>query len=368
LWCAAGSSATAAPKSKVAGDLYLLTVTVGTHDPKGTPDDWNYTAVELEQVVKAHCGPLFREVKSNRVKGSQATHDGMLHGLDWLQKNVREQDLAFIYIGSHGGTDAAHGFCLYANGGNVYGDEIKPVLSKVKGKVVLVIQACCAGEILVKHKNDLEAMPHNVAAVCACKGSQHSHGVMLPPIMEGLCGWADVDKDGVVTVDEFLHYVKHRIGDFYPGKFTKTQEAVTSEPKEFDLSLPLAKSVPAHQFGREVVMAEFKTDWYGGVVLPKKDPTSKGRLWVHCFGDQDSEDTWVEKERVCPLGAEPVVVKSGNKWYAAALLQKDGDDFHVRYIGALSNKEETVARDRIEAFSLFTSSGTAAAKKGKKDH
>jgi hypothetical protein len=39
-------------KQKSGGNLYLLTITVETHDHKnGTPDDFNFTADILEQVV-----------------------------------------------------------------------------------------------------------------------------------------------------------------------------------------------------------------------------------------------------------------------------------------------------------------------------
>jgi hypothetical protein len=355
-----GPSWVDAANPKNAGNLYLLTINVGTHDPKGTPDDWNYTVDELERVVKAQCAPLFRDMKSNLVKGSQATPKGVLAGFDWLVDNVKEQDLALIYIGSHGGTDAKRGFCLYANKGNVYGDEIKPAVAKVKGKVVLVIQACCAGDILLKHKNDLEAMPKNVAAICACKASQHSHGIMLPPILEALHGFADADKDGVVTVGEFIQYINHRIGDFYPGKLAADQEAVMSEPKDFDLSMPLAKSLPAKKLGKEVIMGEWKGDWYGGVIVPKDDPLKKGRHLVHFFGDKDGEEEWMEKDWICPHEAEAVIVKSGAKWYTAALLKHNGDKCDIRYVGAFDNKEETVTQDRVRAYSL-----AAGEKKGK---
>jgi hypothetical protein len=346
------SPAIGAPKSSGAGSLCLLAVTVGTHAENGTPDDWNYTAVELEQIVRSQCGPLFHEVKSKLVKGSQASPQRVLAGFEWLQKNVEEQDLALIYIGSHGGSDETRGFRLYANEGYVYGDEIKPALTKVKGRVILVVQSCCAGEILIKHRDDLEAMPDNVAAVCACRAGQHSHGIMLPPIMEALYGWADADRDSTVSVAEFLHYVKYRIGTFYPGKWAETQEAVTSEPQNFDLSTPLAKSVPQNEFGKELVMMEYKTDWYGGIVFPKNDLSKQHRHWAHWFGNPPGEEDWVENGRFCPRDAEPVIVKSGDKWYAAALLKHEGNRFHIRYIGVMDNKEEMVGRNRIQAYSL----------------
>src|SRR5438552_11599699 len=103
-------AARGAPRARSAGGLYLLTITVGTHDKTGTPDDWNYTGQELEQIVKAQCGPLFRKVQSNLVKGSQATSAGVLQGFKWLQDNVKEQDLALVYIGAHGGSNANRGF------------------------------------------------------------------------------------------------------------------------------------------------------------------------------------------------------------------------------------------------------------------
>lgn len=353
-------------KKKSAGNLYLLTITVGTHDPKGTPDDWNYTGVELEEIVKARCGPLFRDVKSNLVKGSQASPKGVLDALAWLSDNVKEQDLALVYIGAHGGSGGKRGFCLYANGGNVYGDEIKPALAKVKGRVVLVVQACNAGDLLVKHGKDLQAMPSNVAAICACKAGQCSHGILLPPIMEGLHGYADINKDGVVTIGEFLHYIEHRVGDFYPGHWADTQQAATSIAKDFDLSTPLAKSLNPKKLGKEVVMIELRTDWYGGVIVQKKDPMKKGKALVHFFGDKSSEDEWVEKDRICPFDAEPVVVKSGEKWYAAALLGEQGKRYRIRYIGVMDNKEETVPRNRIQALSLDPPPGAAVEKKEKK--
>ncbi len=166
----------------------------------------------------------------------------------------------------------------------------------------------------------------------------------------------------MVSVGEFLRYVDHRIGDFYPGKWAGTQAAVTAVTPGFDLATPLAKVLPARKRGDEFVMIEYKTDWYGGIAYAKKDPKRQDRRWIHYFGLKVGEEEWLEPQRMCPPDAEPVVVRQGDAWFAAALLQYDGTSCQIRYVGSFDNKEETVNRNRVRAFS-FAEQPTA--KKGK---
>ena len=112
-------------------------------------------------------------------------------------------------------------------------------------------------------------------------------------------------------------------------------------------------------------MAEWKGDWYGGIIVPKEDPQKKGRHLVHFFGDKDGEEEWMEKDWICPHGAEPVIVKSGRKWYTAALLKQDGAGCLVRYIGAFDNKEETLNKENIRALSLDSPLKGSGSKKEK---
>jgi hypothetical protein len=135
--------------------LYALLVGVKGYSEPGydtlklAADD----AKSVDAALKAQEGGLYAKVDTKVV--DDATRDKVLDGLYWLQDVAHEDDIAVIFLSGHGVLDPENKFWFLTREAKpkrflttaVSGDELLDLIGHVKGKKVLLLDACRAGAI-----------------------------------------------------------------------------------------------------------------------------------------------------------------------------------------------------------------------------
>ena len=238
--------------------LYVLAVGVSNYaDPKlklGFPAK---DAQDFADAWTRQKGTLYRDVTVKVLTDDKATKDEVLDGLDWIRRETTSKDVAVILIAGHGVNDPT--------GDTPTGDyyflpfnadperllrtcvsfrEIKRTVAAIKGKMLLFIDTCHAGDALGTHRgllNDLNGVVNELASAengaivfAASTGRQDSlekiewhNGAFTKAVVEGLLGRADYVGRGRITVNMLDLYISERVKELTAGNQTPT----TAKPK-----------------------------------------------------------------------------------------------------------------------------------------
>jgi WD40 repeat protein len=209
------------PKAK----LYLLAVGINDYASFSKLSCARNDATELEKTLEAKSSPLFDVVPRVLV---DARGDDIRAGLRWLKGSMTPQDTAVIFYAGHGDKDKNGTFYLVPQNAQaddlartgISGEEIKKELKDVKGRVLLLLDACHSGAIgkaVGDLARDLSDDDCGVVVMCAALGSETAgeadgHGYFCRALIEGLTGKAAQNpKDHCVYLHHLEHYVIDRV-------------------------------------------------------------------------------------------------------------------------------------------------------------
>jgi tetratricopeptide (TPR) repeat protein len=179
----------------------------------------------------------FENVK--KLIGPQATLQNIRDALEvWLPSHAQETDRVVVYFVGHGTADRdGRGFLIPYDfdprtpTGTAYPmRRLGEVFSNVKARwKVLLIDACHSGKITVdstpsRLNEGLRGLPQGFLTLTSSRASEQSfedpqlaggNGVFSYFLVRGWLGEADVDpRDGVVTADELVSYVKREVKNY----------------------------------------------------------------------------------------------------------------------------------------------------------
>jgi WD40 repeat protein len=211
-------------------------------------------ATKLEKTFRDFSSPLFA-VQSQVLADQQARREDILAGLDRLRQKMQPQDVAVIFYAGHGERDSKGNFYLLPHDvdpGNVVktgitGAELKQKLANIKGKIVLLLDACHSGQVgkvINELARDLADDDCGVIVFCAALGSEYAgespklgHGFFCLALMEGLAGKGEKNRrDGRVYLHDLEHYVIDRVIEMSRDEQHPTSARPTMRP--FALSKP----------------------------------------------------------------------------------------------------------------------------------
>jgi WD40 repeat protein len=172
--------------------------------------------------------PALFDVRPPKIlKNDAATRAGIVKGLEWL-KTMEARDVAVIFYAGHGQTDEKGSFYLLPHDFDkarladtaVSGDLLKQHLAGLRGRVVLLLDAChsgAIGKVINDMARDLADEDCGVVVLCAALGSEkageaNGHGFFCRALMEGLRGERGAprsQRDGCV----YLHHVEQYVTD-----------------------------------------------------------------------------------------------------------------------------------------------------------
>jgi caspase domain-containing protein len=233
------------------GDLFVLSVGVEPSlTASGKADPYAGDAWFVRRAL-AQAEPLYATTHSRVLAGPRATRGAVLDALAWLGTSVGDRDVAILFFSAHGsiaphGTASKEGYYLELAGAGgpepdcvLFGSELNAALSRVHGRVVLLIDTCSAGAMMPADGRSARRLA--VVASCGadeCSSGQwertdRPHGWFVIALCEAFNSSADTNGDGVVTLVEMTAYLPARAKRLY-----EKQNAVIFLPEGmFDIPL-----------------------------------------------------------------------------------------------------------------------------------
>jgi WD40 repeat protein len=224
--------------------LYLLAVGVGTYaNPAFKLDLPAKDARDVAASWKAQKGGLYRDVEVKLLTDAQATKDAILDGLEWLERQTTEKDVAILYFSGHGFNDPRSGEYLFLpydadldsrRKTLLPNREVQSVLSTIPGKVLLFLDTCHSGNLLGAAKardatdltrllNELTSAENGVVVFSASTGRQQAiespewkNGAFTRALLEALSGKANY-RDNSLYVTELESYLDRRVKELTKG-------------------------------------------------------------------------------------------------------------------------------------------------------
>ena len=232
--------------------LYVLAVGVSKYDMENM--SLRFAAKDAQDfaaVLKRQKGKLYRDVAVNIVTDDNASKGDVLDGLDWIERETTDNDVAAIFLAGHGINDRDGDYYFLPKNADpdrlrrtgVPYAVIKDVASGLPGKVLFFIDPCHSGNVMGTRRggpadiiavvNDLSAAENGVVVFASSTGNQYSledpawgNGAFTKALVEGLSGEADWTKDGNISINEMDLYLSERVKKLTGGQQTPT----TSKP------------------------------------------------------------------------------------------------------------------------------------------
>jgi WD40 repeat protein len=226
------------------GDLYVLAVGVAEYARK----DYNLglaakDARDFAAAMAQQEGRLYKRVIVKTLTNRDATRAAVLRELDTLRNTVTGNDVAMVFIAGHGMNDSTGNYFFLPHDGQherlastaVPQAALVSGLSKLKGKTILFVDTCFAGNALGALAkvtrategliNDLSSSENGVVVFASSTGHEESeekdewgNGAFTKAVLEGLSGKADFTRAGRVTYAALNLFVSEEVTRLTSGR------------------------------------------------------------------------------------------------------------------------------------------------------
>ena len=246
--------------------LYALLVGVADYEDESLRLKYAADDAELlERILREKAALAFAGCEVRRFVDRKATKEAFLDGLRWLKDAMKPQDVGIIFFSGHGHRDDDGIFYMLPaevkrrsiDATGVDGALFKRKLAGIKGKVVVMLDACHSGAVEKEAGGERQLRPITddfvremvredcgIIMMCSSTGQEVSqedaqlgHGFFTQALTEGLSGQADFNKDGFVYLTELDNYLFERV----KGLSKNRQHTVTAKPASV---VPFALSRP----------------------------------------------------------------------------------------------------------------------------
>jgi WD40 repeat protein len=233
--------------------LFLLSIGIDAYADKNLKLDCAVNdAQELARTFTDKAAALFK-VQSKVLTDKEATREGIEAELKWLRANVQPHDVTVVFYAGHGEREDKSFYLLPQdvntkdlNKTGISGDVLKQHLATLRGRVLLLLDAChsgAVGRVINDLARDLADDDCGVIVMCAALGQEKAqeaegHGFFCRALIEGLRGERQAPRnprDGYVYLHHLEQYVIDRVQDLSKDAQHPTTARPTLRP------LPLAK-------------------------------------------------------------------------------------------------------------------------------
>ncbi len=249
--------------------LYVLAVGVADYvDPNLRLGLAGKDAIDFGAAMQAQQGGLYGAVLVKSLIDRDATHDSVLEGLEWLEKQVTSRDIGVVFMAGHGMVDEGGRFWYLPADASlqklrtrgISKEDIRASLARLAGKAVLFLDACHAagaagkaagtapevtrGDVDINGVvNEFAASENGVVVFGSSTGRELSiesadwgNGAFTMALVEGIAqGRAALLATGSITLSELDAYVAERVKELTGGR----QHPVMAKPATIT-NFPLA--------------------------------------------------------------------------------------------------------------------------------
>ncbi len=198
---------------------------------------------------------LFSDVIIKKLIDKEATKDAMTDGLDWIQKQTGQKDVAMIFYAGHGINDQNGVFYMLPVAADMERirstclnfEELKQTVSSIAGKVVVFIDACHSGNVMGSNRrgvtdinamvNELSNTENGAITFTSSTGKEFSledpswgNGAFTKAVIEGLNGMAAFGSKNKITIKSLDIYISERVKELTKGKQHPTSVAPPNVP------------------------------------------------------------------------------------------------------------------------------------------
>ena len=293
------------------------------------------------------------------LQDSQATTRRVKESFSAFLSQAREGDLLFFYYCGHGyksDDERTTFFATYDAGEDVPGwstaSVVKEIEKNFKGsRAFLTADSCYSGSLAEQARRTNHQISYAVLTSASAGELSTENWTFTEMLLAGLTGkpYADINGDGMVTLREVAEGVKEDMS------FAEEQQAafVTTEKSLAGLALAEAPQKSNPEISRRVEVRS-EGEWYKARIIDAR----AGRLRVHYYGWEDSDDEWVlprqiRKSQIPNSKSEPygvgarVEVNWKGEWYSADVLKVDRNSHLIHYVGYDDGWDEWVSSKRI---------------------
>jgi hypothetical protein len=223
-------------------NLYILAVGVNNYTKLKPLKFAVKDATDFVGAMRAQEGKLYKTVTAKFVIDTEATRDGILSGLAWIEKQTTSKDFAILLFSGHGGNDNNYSYYYMPVGADtdnlkVTGlpkAEIKTTLDALSGKRILFIDTCRSGGLAGKKGgssdltgfiNELISAENGVIVFASSTGNQLSeeslkweNGAFTKAVVEGINGKAKLNNSGEITPQSLHFYIADRVKELTEGR------------------------------------------------------------------------------------------------------------------------------------------------------
>ncbi len=203
-------------------------------------------ALDFSSVWTEQKGRLYSGVEARVLADAQATKANILDGLEWIQLQVTQKDVAVLFLAGHGINDPNGVFYFLPVDADlerlkrtgISQSDITSTVTTIAGKVLVFMDACHSGNLMGKTKrrglvvssaivNELASAENGAVVFSSSTGRQYSqenpewgNGAFTKGLVEGLSGKADYKGTGRITVNMLDLYVSERVKELTQGQQT----------------------------------------------------------------------------------------------------------------------------------------------------
>lgn len=236
--------------------LFVLAVGINHYSNSSIIKDLPYSvkaATDFTAVMEKQQGQLYSAVEKRLLTDEEATAGNIIDGFDWLRQRTGPDDIAMVFIATHGGNDSNlhYYFCAHDFDPErllrttVSFEEIQRVVNSIPGKIVFFLDTCHAGNALGKLSgatgpvadtnrviNELSSDQNGAVVFAASSGREVSwqggkwtRGLFTQALIEGIEGKADLLGKGKITVASLETYIAARVPDLFKEEIAQSKEA-----------------------------------------------------------------------------------------------------------------------------------------------
>jgi tetratricopeptide (TPR) repeat protein len=274
------------PDGKTIPRSYALVIGVGDYRSLPATAKLAFAERDAEAIYSVLISPEggnFRAENVRKLTGAKATLANMKKELEtWLPGAAKPEDRVLVYFAGHGFVDPKSGKAFLApydlDPNNIAAtgysmDQLGKIIgSSVQAKwKVLLTDSCHSGaitpeqgEIVNKSLLDLNRSMFSMTASRARERSFESkdwgggHGIFTYYVVRGMEGYADENKDSIVTADELAEYVRRNVREASKGQQNPTVDKGNFDPQmllAFHPSRVSPGEAPAPKFGTWIIEA-----------------------------------------------------------------------------------------------------------------